>query len=125
MQEFMHRMTSTHVRRWQKRWSPPGSGPVYQGRYHSKLVKTDLYYYSLIKYIEQNPLRARLVDKAEEWKWSSAFFRKSNKEKFCDLLDAGPLSLPKNWNKTLNKLPNKRQEEVNMYLSKFTRGSVK
>jgi len=31
--------------------------------------------HSAIKYIEHNPVRAGLVKKAEEWKWSSAHAR--------------------------------------------------
>ncbi|MCH8021175.1 transposase [candidate division KSB1 bacterium] len=43
--------------------------------------------HSAIKYIEHNPVRAGLVKKAEEWKWSSAHARHTNKGLLPEDLD--------------------------------------
>ena len=47
------------------------SGHLFQGRYKSILVEQDSYYGELTRYIHRNPLRARIVEKADEYRWSS------------------------------------------------------
>ena len=49
-----------------------GTGHVWQGRYKEKLIKKDSYLIQCGKYIEDNPVRARLVERAELYQWSSA-----------------------------------------------------
>jgi hypothetical protein len=46
-------------------------GHVFQGRYKAILVEKDSYLLELARYIVLNPVRARIVQFAEEWKWSS------------------------------------------------------
>ena len=47
------------------------TGTVWEGRYRSCLVDPDTFFLLCQKYIEQNPLRAGLVQKPEDWHWSS------------------------------------------------------
>ncbi|MGA2534114.1 MAG: transposase [Candidatus Aminicenantales bacterium] len=46
-------------------------GYLWQGRFVSYPLD-DGYCYSVIRYIERNPVRARIVSKAEDYRWSSA-----------------------------------------------------
>ena len=46
-------------------------GHVFQGRYKAILVEKDAYLLELARYIVLNPVRAQMVDSAEEWAWSS------------------------------------------------------
>jgi hypothetical protein len=46
-------------------------GHVFQGRYKAILVEKDSYLLELARYIVLNPVRARMVQFAEDWKWSS------------------------------------------------------
>lgn len=46
-------------------------GHVLQGRYKSILVEKDSYLLELSRYIVLNPVRAGMVQKADEWPWSS------------------------------------------------------
>ena len=46
-------------------------GHVFQGRYKSILVDKDSYLLELTRYIHLNPVRAKMVKKPEEYKWSS------------------------------------------------------
>jgi len=46
-------------------------GHLWQGRYFSSPLDED-YLWECIRYIENNPVRAKMVNKAEEYKWSSA-----------------------------------------------------
>ena len=46
-------------------------GHVFQGRYKAILVEKETYLLELARYIVLNPVRAKMVKKPEEWKWSS------------------------------------------------------
>ncbi len=46
-------------------------GHLFQGRYKSILVDNDAYFLELTRYIHLNPLRAKVVNKPEEYRWSS------------------------------------------------------
>lgn len=47
------------------------TGHVWQGRYGS-VVMDEEHLYSALSYVSLNPVRARLVKRAEDWPWSSA-----------------------------------------------------
>ncbi len=47
------------------------TGHLWQGRFYS-CVLDEKHLYATIRYIENNPVRAKLVEKAEDWEWSSA-----------------------------------------------------
>ncbi|MCC6424273.1 MAG: transposase [Phycisphaerales bacterium] len=68
---FMQRLTITHVRRWVEHRHRVGWGSVYQGRYKSFVVQDDSHLLTLLRYVERNPLRAGIVKRAENWRWSS------------------------------------------------------
>lgn len=46
-------------------------GHVFQGRFKGILVDRESYLLELARYIVLNPVRARMVRKAEQWRWSS------------------------------------------------------
>ncbi len=46
-------------------------GHVFQGRYKAILVQKDSYLLELSRYIVLNPVRARMVRTAKDWRWSS------------------------------------------------------
>ncbi|MBT3347833.1 MAG: transposase [Thiotrichales bacterium] len=46
-------------------------GHLFQGRFKGILVDEDRYLLELARYIVLNPVRARMVDSAESWAWSS------------------------------------------------------
>ena len=47
------------------------SGALWQGRYKSSLVDTDNYLLQVIRYIELNPVRAAMVSRPDDYRWSS------------------------------------------------------
>src|SRR5690242_9422729 len=63
---FMQRLTVTHVRRWHEHRHSTGRGHLYQGTYKSFPVQRDAYFLTCCRYVERNPLRAKLVERAEE-----------------------------------------------------------
>ena len=46
-------------------------GHVYQGRFKSIIVDKDAYLLELSRYVVLNPVRARMVESAGDWPWSS------------------------------------------------------
>lgn len=46
-------------------------GHVFQGRYNAVLCEKDSYLKELCRYIVLNPVRAKMVEAAEKWPWSS------------------------------------------------------
>jgi putative transposase len=50
------------------------TGYLYQGRYKSKLIEKDLYLLECARYIERNPLRAKIVTDLSAYRWSSYNF---------------------------------------------------
>ncbi len=47
------------------------SGTLWESRYKSSLVQSDTYLLACSRYIELNPVRARIVSHAEDYPWSS------------------------------------------------------
>ncbi len=46
-------------------------GHIYQGRYKSILIQKESHLLEVCRYVVLNPVRAKTVEKPEEWKWSS------------------------------------------------------
>ena len=71
LSEYMRWLTVAHTQRWHARHHSSGTGPLYQGRFKSFPVEGDDHLYRVCRYVERNALRARLVTRAEMWRWSS------------------------------------------------------
>ena len=50
------------------------TGTLWEGRYKSSLVQDEHYLLTCYRYIELNPVRARIVETPEDYKWSSHHF---------------------------------------------------
>lgn len=46
-------------------------GSIFQDRFRSEPVNTDAYFFTLMRYIHQNPIKAGLVKEVREYEWSS------------------------------------------------------
>lgn len=101
---FMARLTMTHTRRWQEHYHQVGYGHLYQGRFKSFPVEEDVHFLAVARYIERNPLRAKLVEKAADWRWSSLFRRLSPKETTAAAeiaLAPWPVERPADWTRRI------------------------
>lgn len=67
--EMMKRLGQRYVQYFNKRHER--SGRLFQGRYHSCLVGEEAYLFACYRYIELNPVRAGMVQRPEEYRWSS------------------------------------------------------
>ncbi len=104
LSEFMRWVTTTHVRQRRTMTNTIGHGHLYQGTYKSFPVAEDKHLHDLIRYVEQNPLRARLVKKAEDWQWSSLYRRLRSNKQDQKLLAPLPTDLPTNYLESVNQV---------------------
>ena len=58
-----------HVRRYHRHYGTTGHG--WEGRFKAFPVQDDEHLVTVLRYVERNALRAELVARAEDWKWSS------------------------------------------------------
>ena len=68
-------------------------GHLFRGRYKSILIDADRYLLELVRYIHRNPLRARLVDRLDQYLWCSHKGYVSDSKKWSWLYKDLPLSL--------------------------------
>lgn len=106
---FVGWLTMTHTQRWHVAHDSIGTGHLYQGRYKSFLVQSDEYFLWVCRYVERNPLRAKLVKVAEHWQWSSAWRRVKGTDEQKKLLDTWPTEQPKKYLEWLNE---KESEDI-------------
>lgn len=109
LSRFMQWLLTSHVRQHHHRYET--SGHVWQGRFKSFLIQEDSHLLVAMRYVERNPVRARLVNSAVAWRWSS------HRESICRekrrLVDASPISLPKDWMEYVDQpLTNAELEDV-------------
>jgi putative transposase len=91
---WMHWVLTTHVQRHRVRYKT--TGRVWQGRYKSFPIQADSHLLTVLRYVERNPVRAGLVPRAVDWKWSSASAREPSGGPH-PLLSSSPVSLPAPW----------------------------
>jgi putative transposase len=88
---------------WHAHFDSSGNGHLYQGRFKAFSVQTDEHFCSVARYVERNALRAKLVSRADEWRWSSLWRRKMGDAEAKSLLHAWPLPEPRRWLVTINR----------------------
>ena len=103
LSHFMRWLTQTHTQRWRHFKHTVGYGALYQGRYKSFIVKEDRHLLILCRYVERNALRAKLVTRAESWRWCSAWMRLHPAEPLAAALAPWPVERPRNWLVLLNQ----------------------
>jgi len=79
-------------------------GHLFQGRYKAFLVEKDRYFQALLRYIHENPIEARIVERPEQYAWSSdRYYRRGSGPDWLDV------------ERGLSLLASKRSEAVRRY----------
>ncbi len=107
---FIRWVTLTHTQRWHVKNKTVGEGHLYQGRYKSFPIQKDEYFLQACRYVERNPLRAKLVKKAEDWRWSSLWINVRGNNQQKKLLSNWPLEKPKDYLSWIN-IPQENEKE--------------
>ena len=69
LKELMHSVNLSYSRWYNYKYSK--CGHLWQGRYKSLVVQKDSYVINCMSYIELNPVRANICQRAEDYPWSS------------------------------------------------------
>lgn len=69
---FMQWWMTSHVRRYHRHYR--SHGHVWQGRFKSFPIQQDNHLLTVLRYILLNPVRAKLMDHAQDWRWSHLHF---------------------------------------------------
>ena len=95
LSEVLRWITVTHTQRWHVHHHTTGTGSVYQGRFTSCPTQTDEHFLPVARYVEHNALRAKLVTRAEDWRWSSVWQRNQRDTKLTTWLSDWPEERPR------------------------------
>jgi putative transposase len=132
---WMQWLMTSHVRRYHRRYGT--SGHVWQGRFKSfpiqrrrpgaperasGVIETADPVWTAVRYVERNPLRANLVRRAENWRWSSLHVLGSRPgaAKLAVVLTE-PTPRPRGWVKLVNQAQS--EEELAAMRRSVTRGT--
>ncbi len=104
LSKFMGWFTMTHTQRWHVMHKSIGSGHLYQGRYKSFLVENGKYFLQVCRYVERNPVRAKLIRKAEDWKWGSLWRKQNGTNEQKKILSKWQEDVPEDYLKWVNEV---------------------
>ncbi len=90
LSRWMQWLLTAHVRRYHSHHGT--SGHVWQGRFKAFPIEQDEHLLTVLRYVERNPLRAKLVRRAWRYPWSSAAAH-------CGQRDPSGLLDPRRWQK--------------------------
>jgi putative transposase len=102
LSDYMRLVTLTHTQRWHAHRASAGMGHLYQGRFKSFVVQNDSHLLTVCRYVEGNALRARLVERAEHWRWGS-LSRTNGRAEGLLRVDDWPVPRPDDWPAIVNR----------------------
>lgn len=110
LSDFVRWVSTTHGRRFERSRGEKGRGCVYAGRFRSFPVQEGEPLLKLMRHVEGNAQRRKLVERAEDWKWSSLAMRQSDED---GLLDRWPVKRPAGWERLVNRgLEEQEREQI-------------
>ncbi len=112
LSRFFGYLGLTHATRWQVAHNAVGTGHVYQSRFKNCLVQRDEHLRWVLRYVERNPLRAGIVRRAQDWRWSSVHARLNGPDEIRQLLSDWPIEMPADWTAQVNRPQTPAEEEA-------------
>ncbi len=98
---FFQQLSGTHGKRFRVHNGTTGQGHVYQDRFKSIPVQGDGHFLAVCRYVERNALRAGLVTRAEDWRWSGLYRRLMGTDQW--LVSDWPVRRPDDWIERVNQ----------------------
>jgi putative transposase len=98
---YMQKLMNAHIRDLLRRHEASGTGHIYQGRFKNLPIQTDRHLLAVCRYVEANPFRAHLVDRAEQWPWSR--LQRTTTANGQDFLAPWPVVRPSDWLARVNR----------------------
>jgi putative transposase len=114
---YMQLLMNSQIGKYQERHGTRGTGHIYQGRHHSVPVLTDYQFLNVCRYVDANPYRAGLVDRAEDWPWGGLSMKKCPKGR--ELLTDWPVPRPSDWLDRVNRqLSEAKLKEIRKHIAR-------
>jgi putative transposase len=82
---------TSYVSRFRVKYA--SSGHIFQGRFKSFPIQNNEHLLTVMRSVERNPVRAKLVKRATDWSWSSARWR----SRAAHWLDDSPVDMGIDW----------------------------
>ena len=95
LSRFMQWLSMTHAARWHAHRHSGGRDHLYQSRFRSFPIQQDEHFLEVCRYVERNALRANLTEKAELWRWGSAWARRGREAELNACLSPWPVKFPR------------------------------
>jgi putative transposase len=102
LSRFVGWLSLTHTQRWHACRRNAGTGHVYQGRFKSFPIQGDEHFLTACRYVERNALRAKLVQRAEDWRWGSLWHWTQRSKAPQALLSSWPIRRSRGWVEHVN-----------------------
>lgn len=99
LSKWMHKLMIGHVQRYRIFYH--SSGHIWGNRFKHFVIQQDEHFLTALRYVERNPVRAKLVASAKDWKWSS--FRERMKRAPNSSIDISPVALPDDWGEFVDR----------------------
>lgn len=109
MGRMLRWVTATHTQRYHAHYQTAGEGHLYQSRFKSFPVADDDDFLVVCRYVERNPLRASLVQRAEDWRYGSLWRSAQTVEPLPKLLSHWPIPRTPNWMERVNQPLSERE----------------
>jgi putative transposase len=87
--KLMKRLAGRHTRRINR--IETRSGTLWGGRFKSSPIQTDRYMLACLRYVDRNPVRARMVTSAGQYRWSS--YREHVGERHTHWIEVDPVTV--------------------------------
>lgn len=84
LQEIMHQINNKYSKYFNFKYKRVGH--VFQGRYKASIVQDERYMIAVLRYIHQNPVKAGMSNRVENYKWSSDIYYRKGIKGFVDTL---------------------------------------
>ncbi|ODS30701.1 MAG: hypothetical protein SCARUB_04182 [Candidatus Scalindua rubra] len=69
LSRFMRHLNGIYTQRYNRKYKRDGT--LFRGRYKAILIQAEVYLSQVVKYVHQNPLKAKIVNNLDNYKWSS------------------------------------------------------
>jgi len=103
MGRLLRWVSATHTLRCHGHYHRHGYGHLYRSRFKSFPVQSDGHFYAVCRYVERNPVRARMVNSAEDWPHGSLHRWCQGSELAPQILSPWPIPRLRNWVKRVNE----------------------
>jgi len=98
LSRWMQWLMTAHVRRYHRHYQ--SSGHVWQGRFKAFPIQQDEHLLTVLRYVERNPVRAKIVRLAQRYAWSSV--AEKTPADGLPQLHAGPVARGTDWLEWVN-----------------------